>query len=1019
MKRILMGLTVVVLIISLAAGLGVPPAQAERKEVRYQTELDYPPYKFRQNEFAMGFDLELTQLIFEADRYELIYAASDWADAYQGVVGGKVDTAGLMAVQEDRKREILFSKPVMRTYIGVYAGRAFRGNVTQNTLKNYTVGVGAGQYSETLLREEAGLSDYTAYPTVEAGLLALEQGDIDLLFENQNVVDYLIVKRELTGKVHKVMEDMYPRDVAYGVSKNSPELVRYINGRIDDLRCTGTYEEIYRKYFYTHSEYYWNSLHNRLILIGCLVAGLIALSYLLLRIYINRLRRTIRGEREFSREVLDHTDLFIWAVQSDGTTVRLNRYAEWITGVKETDAVGRNYLELPALQQVCREVVPLVDQAIAYKFVENRELSLPCANQGRTKAFLFRTAVIPGLRGDPDVFVISGVDIQERKQYENKLQYSYQELEATYQELTATQEELERQYNVLEANQAKLRLSEERFRLAALGSGAAIWETDSSMQQYYVSDRLFELLGFTRDEIETTTAGWKSLIHPEDQSRTEKLRSAYLDGKAPIYESEYRMRKKEGDYLWIQARGMLRKDAGGKPVRFAGSMIDITDRKRYELQLQHLAYYDALSDLPNRYYLLEELEKRFSRPDGSGALFFVDTDNFKFINDTLGHKFGDRLLIEASSRLSSLIGEEGMLFRLGGDEFVVLLKEPGEERAAALADKLLQGFKEPFEINGSDVHMSVSIGISFYPQDGGSPEEILKNADVAMYAAKEAGKGKYVIFQPAFLQAFNERVHLEKYLRQALERREFAIHYQPQVHLRSGSICGFEALIRWNSPELGNVSPLSFIKVAEDSRLIVPIGEWALAESCAFAQRLQEEGAGAFKMAVNISVVQLLEEDFADTVLRILERTGLAPELLELEITESMFMESLALDRLVPKLELLKSRGIQIALDDFGTGYSSLGSLKQMPITTLKVDKSFIDHVPDRRHNRSLARAIVLIGRKMGLQVVAEGVETAEQMEHVRRIKCDIVQGYYISKPLPEAGIRDLLRSGRDDAVEE
>ncbi|WP_410771177.1 EAL domain-containing protein [Fontibacillus sp. BL9] len=1174
MKRNLWMLIFAVLLVTVTSfPNSVLGAGGVRYNVAYYTELDYPPYKFNQHGYPSGFDLELTRMVFEDDRYSIYFTFDTWDASYDRLKKEEIDTVGLMAVMDSRKDDLLYSKPVMRTYAGVYAREYFDDEVTVETLSNYTVGVAAGQYTEQQLKEKVGLDSYSTFPTVEEGLKALREGSIDLLFENQQVVNYLMVKEGLNEEIRQVMHDLYPVDIAYGVSKGSPDLVNYINQRIDDLRGEENYEELYEKYFFKHSDFYGERIRNRYILAGCVLVLLIALSYVLLKLYINRLRRTIYGEKEFSKDVLDHTNLFIWAVQGDKTILRFNKYAEWLTGIKEADAVGMRYDNLPVLKERYCELFALLDDALTMKFADDREMTLECADGSPPKVFLFRSATIRGLSGDPDVFIVAGVDIQERKTYENKLQSSYQELEATYEELAATQEELELQFDELIKKEDKLRISEERFRLATLGSGAVIWDTVPDSDYYFVSDRMFELLGYDRIEVPHSIEGWKMLVHPDDLVDAMERRQDYLNGKTPVYECEYRMRKKDDSYIWIEARGRLRKNSEGQIVRFAGSLIDITDRKESELRLQqsyqdleavceeltaaqeelrinyeqllenqemlrrneeryrlvteasnggiweidlvrkryyysqrwfellgysyedhvtsemitdiihpddmdnyeremeaaidnrkslfeceyrlrtkngeyrwfqargkivfnetgeacrftgsitdihelklsqqrlqHLAYYDALSDLPNRLYLLEELEAVFSRPDGKAALFFVDTDNFKYINDTLGHKFGDRLLMDVSARLSGIIGEEGTLFRLGGDEFVILMKDmERKEQAVELADRLLEGFYTPFHIHDSDLYVSVSIGISYYPQDGQSAEEILKNADVAMYAAKEAGKGKYMVFDPSFLQAFNERVQLEKYLRQGLQNDEFLLHYQPQLSLKTGRINGFESLIRWNSPELGFVSPLTFIKVAEDSRLIVSIGEWVILQSCMFAKRLQDEGHGTYKIAVNISVIQLLQDNFVDKVMAALEMTGLEPQYLELEITESTIVESF--DRLIQNLFFLRSKGIQIALDDFGTGYSSLGYLKQLPITTLKIDKTFIEQVPKDDDNRSLARAIVLIGRKMGLQVVAEGVETEEQMLHVKRAKCDVIQGYYISKPLPEEEAIRLLRS--------
>ncbi len=984
-------------------------ASGARYNVAYYTELDYPPYKFNQHGYPTGFDLELTRMLFEEDQYSIYYTFDNWESAFNRLKNQEIDTVGLMAIMDNRRNDVLYSKPVMRTYTGVYAKEYFEDQVTIGTLQNYKIGVAAGQYTEQQLKDVAGVDNYSTFSTVEEGLIALRQGNIDLLFENQQVVNYLMIKEGLNEEIRQVMSDLYPVDFAYGISKGSPQLVEYIDQRIDELRGEQSYEALYERYFFKHSEFYAERVRNRFILAGCVIVILLVLSYVLLKLYINRLRRTIHGEQEFSKDVLDHTNLFIWAVQGDKATVRLNKYAEWLIGIKEEVAIGAKYDELPGLKERYNELFALLDDALSMKFVDNREMTLACADGSPPKVFLFRSATIRGLSGDPDVFVVAGMDIQERKLYENKLQNSYQELEATYEELAATQDELQVNYEQLVQNQEMLRRNEERYRLVTEASNGGIWEIDLVRKRYYYSQRWFELLGYSHED-HVTSEMVTDIVHPDDILKYERaMEAAKMRGNS-LFECEYRLRMKSGEYRWFQARGKIVYNEDGDSIRFTGSNSDIHELKVSQERLQHLAYYDALSDLPNRLYLLEEMESVFSRPGAKAALFFVDTDNFKYINDTLGHKFGDRLLVEVSSRLSKIIGEEGILFRLGGDEFVILMREiERQEQAVELADRLLEGFKIPFQINDSDLYVTVSIGISYYPQDGVSAEEILKNADVAMYAAKEAGKGKYMVFDPSFLQAFNERVQLEKYLRQGLKNEEFLLYYQPQLSLKTGRITGFESLIRWNSPELGFVSPLTFIKVAEDSRLIVSIGEWVILQACRFAKGLQDKGLGHYKIAVNISVIQLIQDNFVDKVMEALEITGLEPQYLELEITESTIVESF--DRLIPNLTFLRSKGIQIALDDFGTGYSSLGYLKQLPITTLKIDKTFIEHVPNGEDNRSLARAIVLIGRKMGLEVVAEGVETDQQMHYVKRAKCDMIQGYLISRPLPEEEAIRLIRS--------
>ncbi|WP_162551145.1 ABC transporter substrate binding protein [Paenibacillus tepidiphilus] len=595
-----------------------------------------------------------------------------------------------------------------------------------------------------------------------------------------------------------------------------------------------------------------------------------------------------------------------------------------------------------------------------------------------------------------------------------------------------------------------LEQSNERFNLATYGADAVIWDVDMETMEYYFSDSWYELLGYERDEVGERHGGWKKLIHPQDAEEENRQQRLHLDGRTAYYYAEFRLRGKSGEYKWFQARGKVLRSPQGGYVRFAGSMVDVSDRKGVENKLQMsyqeleqtyeeltalqdelleqynkvvenesllriseekyrlLAYNDALSGLPNRLSLTEELQ-RFIRQHAGGqaALFFLDIDNFKYINDTMGHSFGDELLVQVGERLLGLSNDSSRHFRFGGDEFVILFQNTGGlSEVIAYAESLVQGFREPFQLETSTVHISASIGIAQYPENGNNAEELLKNADIAMYKAKDAGKGVYVIYGQDMQQHFDDRMIIESHLRNAIANNELSLHYQPLVDTRSGEVWGFEALIRWHSPELGQVSPLTFIRVAEDCRLIVPIGEWVLRTACSFIKGLQDLGYPHYHISVNISVIQLMLDDFADMVLDVLRDTGLAPEFLELEITESIFMESF--EAISLKLETLKALGIGIALDDFGTGYSSLSYLKQLPITTLKIDKSFIDSI-DSPNNMSLASSIVTIGHDMGLNVTAEGVETPEQLAFLERTRCDKIQGYYISRPIPQQEVAEWV----------
>ncbi len=431
--------------------------------------------------------------------------------------------------------------------------------------------------------------------------------------------------------------------------------------------------------------------------------------------------------------------------------------------------------------------------------------------------------------------------------------------------------------------------------------------------------------------------------------------------------------------------------------------------EKSDRELEYMAYYDQITGVKNKISLIKRISELItSKNCRKIALMIVDIDNFKFINDTMGHSFGDQLLIKVGSRLENLAEAGTNIYRFGGDGFVLVLEDYEEASLAEkLAVRLLKGFRVPFDINGSSLFITISIGISIYPEHGDCMDELLKNADIALYKAKETGKNRIVFYNRPMHDAVSERVSIEKHLRTALINNEFELYYQPQVDIGDYRVSGLEALIRWKSPELGFVSPLRFISIAEDSHMIIPIGEWVLKNACLYIKRLHQQGYGGLSISVNISMLQLLQDDFADKVMEILDYVKLDPEYLELEITESILMESYEV--IAEKLKLLKSKGIKIALDDFGKGYSSLNYLKQLPISTLKIDKSFIDTIGSAGKHKSLTNLMVRIGKTMGLSVVAEGVETQEQLDYLVKHKCDKYQGYLFSKPLTADKVIEIL----------
>ncbi|OGO16933.1 MAG: hypothetical protein A2Z02_03215 [Chloroflexi bacterium RBG_16_48_7] len=429
-------------------------------------------------------------------------------------------------------------------------------------------------------------------------------------------------------------------------------------------------------------------------------------------------------------------------------------------------------------------------------------------------------------------------------------------------------------------------------------------------------------------------------------------------------------------------------------------------------ELDRLATHDVLTGLTNRLMFVQLLNRAIQsarRHNRQFAVFFIDLDRFKIINDTLGHETGDLLLQEIAGRLRQSLRVTDIIARLGGDEFVVLIEEiTNTEKVAVVARKILSAIGKPMILKGEECHVTGSIGISIFPGDGEDEQSLMKSADIAMYSAKEEGKNNYQFYSKRIQLKSIERLSIETNLRLALERNEFFLHYQAKLDFKTGGITGVEALLRWQNPYLGSVTPNQFIPVAEEAGLMVAIGRWVMKTACKQNVEWQRQGLPAINMAINLSLKQLNDESFLEDISSAIEESGMSPNLLELEITESMIMQNPA--GVIAILDKIKKMGIHLAIDDFGTGYASLAQIEHFPVDTLKVDRSFIHNIPHDAENRAIAEAIITMGRTLGLSVVAEGVETQEQMDFLEEHACDQIQGYFFSRPIPPDQFASFLR---------
>ncbi|CAN5371256.1 hypothetical protein BH11PSE11_BH11PSE11_31780 [soil metagenome] len=539
-----------------------------------------------------------------------------------------------------------------------------------------------------------------------------------------------------------------------------------------------------------------------------------------------------------------------------------------------------------------------------------------------------------------------------------------------------------------------------------------VWSV-SDHEFIYINPVAEEVFGYPLAEFYKNRELWASSIHPDDRAGAratmERLR---IDGAVKL---EYRIVRKDGSLRWLEERTRAVHDQEGRLLRFDGVASDITERKQYEVRVEHLATHDPLTGLANRNLLQDRLAQAMAatrRTDRSLALVFVDLDRFKDINDTLGHAVGDGLLIGVSQRLQAAVREGDTVARPGGDEFIVLLTDLSDaEDVLRIARKLLDAFSAPFEIGDLRQHCTASIGISVYPQHGNDIETLLKNTDTAMYNVKERGGDGIQLYSAEMNANAMERLALENALHLAVEHREFELYYQPKVNLVSGEITGAEALIRWHHPNLGMLLPGEFIPLAEEVGLITSIGDWVLKFSCVQNKLWQEDGLPPICVSVNLSARQFRHADLVKSVARALADVGLDARYLELELTEGMVMHNAEL--FVNKLLELKALGLRISLDDFGTGYSSLSHLKRFPLNHLKIDQSFVRDIATNPDDAAIARTVIALGHSLNLKVIAEGVETAGQLAFLREHHCDEIQGFYFSEPLPADEFAELLRSGK------
>jgi len=586
-----------------------------------------------------------------------------------------------------------------------------------------------------------------------------------------------------------------------------------------------------------------------------------------------------------------------------------------------------------------------------------------------------------------------------------------EEITALYEEMAAAEETLQEQFDQLQAHREEILRHNERYKLLYQAGNEGLWEYDYATGQTTLSDRLTEIYGYGPEQKVFMTDQRDQLIHPEDLPRVYESWRALERGQIETYDMEYRILHASGEYRWIRAKGTVLRDESGRNQIMAGSHGDIHLRKTQEQRLYESAYTDSLTGLKNRRWLMEKLEETIQAivtDHDVGAVLMLGLDDFKSINEAMGMRSGDEILRETARRLETFVSDAVYGARLGGDEFILTVSGLTQRyEIEALAQQVMEALHQPISFNAHQVQITASMGIVLIPKDAHTVDAVLRSGDMALSQAKAQGRGRYTFFDERMAKQNMMTLQLDAGLKAATLHDELALVYQPIFNVQSGRLAGFEALVRWNSPEFGYVSPAAFIRIAEKNGQIVESGAWVVREACRFLKSLPEGPGEPLYVSVNVSTVQIMQKDFILHMQGIISEAGVSPERLIMEITETALMESF--EASCEKISVLRAWGVGFSLDDFGTGYSSLNYLRKLPVSTLKLDKCFIDELLWDERQRMVVKTIIDISHQLAMTVVAEGVEEAAQMELLRELGCDCIQGYHLGRPVAPEETRQWI----------
>lgn len=1016
------------LLFAMAPALGAAAenihADANPATLKVVMDDNYPPYVFRDSGGVLtGYLVDIWKLWGEKTGVHVDLVATDWKKAQQLMADGKADVIDTVFRTPERERHLDFAPSYAEIRVPIYTHIGIGGITDLNTLHGFLVGVKAGDACVDKLNA-VGITTLQPYNSYEAMIQAAVAGQVRVFCMDQPAANYLLYRSRAEHDFHKAFT-LYTGALHRAVHKGDTQTMELLQRGFSAI----TPDELAA----LRDKWMGKRLPDTLSRTLSYVLWSAALLILLLGVLTLVLRRLVRQRTTQLKTAYNRlerlTRIYAALSQCNQAIVRSKNEAELFPQVCR-DAVqfgGMRMAWIGMKDEASQMIKPVAAFGSGMEYLEKIEISAAAdtsTGHGPTGTAIRENRPVwcQDFQHDPITapwhergakvgwgasaslpLHRNGVAVGAFTLYAGEAN-AFDEaarnlLVEMALDISFALDNFVREAERLRAAEA-LQLSEQHFRAYFDRAMVGMTATSPKMDWLEVNEALCEMLGYTREELTSMT--WADLTHPDDLSANLAQFDRILSGELDEYSIENRFIRKDGTIVHVRRSPRAVRKADGSLDYIVAWVDDITQRKQDEHQIQQLAHFDLLTGLPNRALFTDRISHALNsahRNNTSLAVMFLDLDHFKNVNDNLGHRVGDALLVEIAKRLKSAMREEDTVSRLGGDEFILLLPNTDADGAAHVAEKLLERVAWLCKIEQHELVVTPSIGIAMYPDDGLDFESLSQCADVAMYRAKHDGRNNYKFFT-AEMQTHSARtLQLENALRYALARRELSLHYQPQLSLESGRIIGAEALLRWQHPEFGAVSPAEFIPIAESSGQILHIGEWVLRTAATQMKSWMDRGMAPMIIAVNLSAVQFRHPNLPEMVTQILDSVDLPAQYLELELTEGVAMHDPV--GAIMMMDNLHERGIRMSIDDFGTGYSSLSYLKRFKVYKLKIDQSFVRDITDDPEDKAIVKAIISLADSLGLQTIAEGVETESQLALLRQQGCHEVQGYYFSKPLP------------------